>query len=107
MLICFVTMRNNYIFLAFFAVEARMFSNSLLARSVGYEFQQGSYLHAVIHHLQSELEGDAPRNERGFCTDFSATVVDGEFYILSFRMVLMGDVSLSFPLTSHHQRNPH
>ncbi|KAJ7635902.1 hypothetical protein B0H17DRAFT_1107338 [Mycena rosella] len=31
MLICFVTMRNNYIFLAFFAVEARMFSNSLLA----------------------------------------------------------------------------
>ncbi|KAJ7120769.1 hypothetical protein C8R44DRAFT_736499, partial [Mycena epipterygia] len=31
MLICFVTMRNNYIFLAFFVVEARMFSNSLLA----------------------------------------------------------------------------
>ncbi|KAJ7462953.1 hypothetical protein FB451DRAFT_1266413 [Mycena latifolia] len=31
LLICFVTMRNNYIFLAFFAVEARMFSNSLLA----------------------------------------------------------------------------
>ncbi|KAF8180965.1 hypothetical protein K438DRAFT_1976415 [Mycena galopus ATCC 62051] len=31
MLICFVTMRDNYIFLAFFAVEARMFPNSLLA----------------------------------------------------------------------------
>ncbi|KAJ6529751.1 hypothetical protein B0H19DRAFT_1384880 [Mycena capillaripes] len=31
MLICFVTMRNNYTFLTFFAVEARMFSNSLLA----------------------------------------------------------------------------
>ncbi|KAJ7120810.1 hypothetical protein C8R44DRAFT_981770 [Mycena epipterygia] len=31
MLICFVTMRNNYIFLAFSAVEARTFSNSFLA----------------------------------------------------------------------------
>lgn len=85
----------------------KVFSNSLLARSVGYEFKQGSDLHAVIHYLQSELEGDAPRNERGFCTDFSATVADGEFYILSFSMVLMGDASLSFPLTSRHRRNPH
>ncbi|KAJ7508905.1 hypothetical protein B0H11DRAFT_2270481 [Mycena galericulata] len=76
MLICFVTMRNNYIFLAFFAVEARMFSNSLLARLVGYEFKQGSYLHVMIYHLQPQLAGDAPCHQRGFCTDFSATDAD-------------------------------
>ncbi|KAJ7826073.1 hypothetical protein B0H14DRAFT_3874172 [Mycena olivaceomarginata] len=31
MLACFVTMKNNFIWLAFFAVSARLFSNSLLA----------------------------------------------------------------------------